>query len=60
MSTLHLLLIFVFELYDRPDRGLPLRFLFCFGEESASKVEFTLISGHGFKSIAARFACGIS
>ena len=53
-----LLLILVFELYpyDRPDRGLPLRFLFCFGEESTSKVEFTLISGRGFKSITARFA----
>ena len=44
-------ILLVFELYtqDRPDRGLPLRFLFSFGEERASKGGFSLISGRGFK-----------
>ena len=55
-------ILLVFELYtqDRPDRGLPLRFLFSFGEERASKGEFSLISGRGFKNLGAHFARGIT
>ena len=37
------------------EASLPLRFLFCFGEESASKGEFALISRRGLKIYTACF-----